>query len=292
GQTIPNLVIVPVTNGKVDLYNGSSGTVDLLADITGYYSANGKGSVLTAVGPSRILDTRSGLGAAKARVGARKTVKLTVAGVAGVPSSGVTAVAMNVTEVSPTKPGFITAYPDGGKLPTVSNLNFSAGQTIPNLVIVPVTNGKVDLYNGSSGTVDLLADITGYYSANGSFFQTAGPVRAMDTRSGLGGAGGAVASHGAAGLDVMDLPGTPLPGTVTAVVLNVTVTGSTKPGFLTVFPDSQTLPTVSNLNFGAGQTVSNLVVVPVIDGRIDFYDGTSGTVQVIADLDGYYYTTT
>ncbi|MFC1417669.1 hypothetical protein, partial [Streptacidiphilus cavernicola] len=40
------------------------------------------------VGPSRILDTRSGLGAAKARVGARKTVKLTVAGVAGVPSSG------------------------------------------------------------------------------------------------------------------------------------------------------------------------------------------------------------
>jgi hypothetical protein len=57
-----------------------------------------------------------------------------------------------------------------------------------------------------------------------------------------------------------------------------------------VFPNSQPLPTVSNLNFSAGQTIPNLVVVPVINGKIDFYNGSAGTVQVIADLDGYYTT--
>ncbi|TDU05160.1 hypothetical protein EDD99_3662 [Streptomyces sp. 846.5] len=290
GQTIPNLVMVPVIDGKVDLYNGSTGAVDLLADITGYYTAGSSGSLLTTVGPARILDTRAGLGAAKARVGAHQTVQLDVTGVAGVPATGVTAVVMNVTEVQSAAAGFVTVYPDGKPLPNVSNLNFTAGQTIPNLVMVPVINGKVDLYNGSTGPVDLLADITGYYSSAGALFQSVGPVRVMDTRSGLGRAGGAIAPGAAANLDVTSTPGVSIPGTVSAVVLNVTVTGPALGGFLTVFPDSQPLPTASNLNFKAGQTIPNLVVVPVINGRIDFYNGSAGTVQVIADLDGYYST--
>ncbi len=37
-----------------------------------------------------------------------------------------------------------------------------AGQTIPNLVVVPVVNGKVDFWN-AYGSVDLIADIMGYY---------------------------------------------------------------------------------------------------------------------------------
>ncbi len=56
-------------------------------------------------------------------------------------------------------------------------------------MIVPVTAGRVDLYNGSSGPVGLLADITGYYAASGSVFGTVGPVRALDTRTGTGRAG-------------------------------------------------------------------------------------------------------
>jgi hypothetical protein len=64
----------------------------------------------------------------------------------------------------------------------------------------------------------------------------------------------------------MDLSLT-IPGTATAVVLNVTVTGPATGGFLTVFPDGQPLPAVSNLNFTAGETISNLVVVPVINGQ-------------------------
>lgn len=75
---------------------------------------------------------------------------------------------------------------------------------------------------------------------------------------------------------------------VTAVVLNVTVTQPSSFGFLTVYPDSQGQPLASNLNWVAGQTVANLVIVPVVNGNVDFYNGSTGTVHVIADLAGYF----
>ncbi len=52
----------------------------------------------------------------------------------------------------------------GGKRPLAANLNFLAGQTVPNLVIAPVgADGKIALYNGASGSVQLVADVAGYF---------------------------------------------------------------------------------------------------------------------------------
>ncbi|MFJ6780936.1 hypothetical protein [Streptomyces yangpuensis] len=285
GQTVPNLVTVPVTNGKVDLRN-NAGSVDLIADVTGYYTDKaGIGSALTPITPSRFLDTRDGTGAAKARVGPGGVVTLQVAGVKGIPASGVSAVVMNVTAVGPTEPGHVTVYPNGQAAPGVSNLNFTAGQIVPNLVTVPVVNGKVDLRN-NAGSVDLIADVTGYYSATGSTFSAGAPVRLLDTREGLGARPGRVGPGGLVSLNVAGVEGVPLTG-VTAVVLNVTVTHPTQPGHLIVYPHGAGRPNVSNLNFTAGQTVSNLVVVPVVDGRVTFFNN-SGDVDVIADLNGYF----
>ncbi|WP_030778371.1 hypothetical protein, partial [Streptomyces sp. NRRL F-2664] len=81
------------------------------------------------------------------RVGPGGVVTLQVAGVKGVPATGVTAVVMNVTAVHPTEAGHVTVYPNGQAAPGVSNLNFTPGQIVPNLVTVPVVNGKVDLRN-------------------------------------------------------------------------------------------------------------------------------------------------
>jgi len=92
-------------------------------------------------------------------------VHLQVLGRGGVPASGVSAVVLNVTVTAPSRAGFITAYPNGTARPTASNLNFVAGQTVPNLVVVPVgVDGKVALTNGSAGTVQLVADVLGYFS--------------------------------------------------------------------------------------------------------------------------------
>ena len=283
-ETIPNLVTVPVVNGTVDLRN-AHGTVDLVADVSGYYAAGSTGSALTPLAPTRFLDTRNGTGAPKQRVGAGGVVKLKVAGVHGVPTSGVTAVVMNVTAVKPSTIGYVTVYPDGKPVPAVSNLNFTTGETIPNLVIVPVIDGTVDLRN-ASGTVDLVADVTGWFSSAGSTFTSSGPVRLLDTRSGLGARIGTVGPGGIVSLQVGGVDGVPSSG-VTAVVLNVTVTGPTAGSYLTVYPHGRPLPAVSNLNFTTGETISNLVVVPVVDGRVTFANH-AGDVHVVADLNGYF----
>ncbi|MFD9127287.1 right-handed parallel beta-helix repeat-containing protein, partial [Kitasatospora sp. NPDC059571] len=145
------------------------------------------GSVFTPAGPTRLLDTRSKVGVATTTaVAPGGTVDLQVAGVAGVPASGVTAVTMNVTVTATTAPGYLTVYPHGDAVPTASNLNWVAGQTVPNLVTVPVKDGKVSFRNSSPGTVHLVADLAGYYGAKGSVFTSAGPTRLLDTRSKVG----------------------------------------------------------------------------------------------------------
>lgn len=57
--------------------------------------------------------------------------------------------------------GYVTVYPCGTR-PDASNLNFTAGQTIPNSVIAPVSPaGTVCFY--VYGTAHLLADVSGYF---------------------------------------------------------------------------------------------------------------------------------
>jgi hypothetical protein len=86
----------------------------------------------------------------------------------------------------------VTVYPDGGSRPETSNLNFVAGQSVPTLVVVSVpSDGKIRFYNGSGGSAQLIADVSGYYTgANAPSGQGAfgvlSPLRLLDTRTGLG----------------------------------------------------------------------------------------------------------
>jgi len=292
GETISNLVIVAVgSDGRIDLYNGSGGTVNLVADVQGYYTASG-GSGLVSAAPVRVLDTRNGTGGFSKPVAASKDIALKVTGQDGVPASGVTAVVLNLTATGPTAGGWVVAYPDGKARPAEgSNLNFTKGETIPNLVIVAVgSDGKVDLYNGSGGTVNLVADVQGYYTASGGSGLVPGaPVRVLDTRNGTGGFSTPVAAGKDIALKVTGQDGVPATG-VTAVVLNVTATGPAEGGYVTAYPDGQPRPAQgSNLNFTKGETIPNLVIVAVgSDGKVDLYNGSGGTVNLVADLQGYY----
>jgi hypothetical protein len=74
----------------------------------------------------------------------------------------------------------------------------------------------------------------------------------------------------------------------TAVVLQVTVISAQRSGTLTAFPDQARVPGMATFPFAAGQTVTRLVVVPVVNGIVDFYNGSPGTIQVVADLLGFY----
>ncbi|MGW2572139.1 right-handed parallel beta-helix repeat-containing protein [Streptomyces sp. NPDC001537] len=288
GQTVANLVTVPVDGGGVVFHNGSSGTVHVVMDLQGFYGRTGSG--FKPVSPARVLDTRSGLGTSSAgAIAAHGTLSLDLSG--RVPA-GTTAVVLNLTVTRPTEHGYLTVYPDAGAMPGVSNLNFTAGETVANLAVVPVTDGKVDIYNGSGGTVQVVADLEGYFGsaaagANQSYVPE-GPDRIVDTRSDLG-ATGPVPAYG----NVSFYPlwhqdcsvGCPRP---VGALLNVTATQPQKNGFLTVYPNEQTVPNASNLNFTAGMTVPNLVSVADPGLMVGVYNHSSGSVQVIVDEEGYY----
>ena len=113
-----------------------------------------------AVTPLRIMDTIY----THTPVAAGGTVSLAVAGVNGVPADA-TAVVLNVTAAQGTQLGSVTVWPDGVTRPLASNVNYLAGQTVPNLVVATIgTDGKIDFYNNSAGTVHLIADLAGYYA--------------------------------------------------------------------------------------------------------------------------------
>ena len=313
GQTVPNLAIVPVgEDGDVDLTNGGTlaGNVDLIADVTGYFTQS-SASGYTSLTPDRLVDTRNGTGVTAGQVGQNDTIAVRVAGADGglLPSSGITAVALNVTVTNPKGAGFLTVYPDATPLPNASNVNYSQAQTIANSVIVPVaSDGKIDITN--SGTLakgtDIVVDVVGYYdSASTSAYLPAEPTRLVDTRSAPWDQGPLLnGADNYFGLP-LDLNSSfqPEPG-VTALVLNATVTNTKGNGILTVAPDPNTYwqyengyanlpipPNSSSLNWTKGQTVPNLVQVSTGGtGIIDFWNlgAPAGSTDLIVDGFGYY----
>ena len=287
GQTVPNLVTVKVRNGKIDLYNGSGGTTDLVADVQGYY-VDAAGSGYVPMAPTRLLDTRKGIGAPARAVAPGGTVALKVEGVSGIPASGVSAVAVNVTVTAPTGGGYITVYPDGTTMPKASNLDFSAGQTVPNMVVVKVGgDGEIDLRNTSSGTVQLIADVAGYYSTTGGHaLVPTDPRRLLDTRTGTGQESASPLPVAPESNAVWFVDGEVLGES--ALVLNVTVTNPKSGGYITAYPSTAPRPTASNLDFSAGQTVPNMVMVSAGNGTVDLFNASAGTTDLIADLFGYF----
>jgi hypothetical protein len=110
-----------------------------------------------------VLDTRDGTGAPLAQVG-QSPLPVTLLGRGGVPSTGVSGVMLNVTAVAPTANTFVTVYPSGTDRPLASNLNVTAGQVIPNMVLARVgPDGAVMMYN-NGGVIDLVADVVGYFT--------------------------------------------------------------------------------------------------------------------------------
>jgi len=171
GQVVANRVTVPLSSsGQVSIFS-YDGTPDVIVDVSGWFSAGGSSSsgdqFTPAFAPTRICDTRSDVayktectGNALSSAG---SLTVAVAGVDGVPSN-VTAVVMNVTVTSTSASSYLSVYPYGSPQPTISDLNWTAGATVPNLVVATIgSGGKVTVFN-YSGSAAVVVDVVGWYS--------------------------------------------------------------------------------------------------------------------------------
>jgi len=290
GHNVANLVeVAPGSNGAVAVYN-NAGNADVIFDVAGYVAqSSGTEGLYNALSPSRITDTRPGSGQPNEgrTVGPGQSLLVQVAGVGGVPSTGVGAVVLNMTAVNPSTTSYLTMSPAGQARPIASNLNFLGGQTVANRVAAKLgTGGAVMVYN-DSGTADVVIDVSGWYSdgsgPGGALFTSApSPTRVMDTRHGTG----AVPGGSSLPLQLGGVAG--IPADAKAVVVNLTATDTSSFGYVTAYPAGVTPPVASDLNFVAHDTVPNLVVVTLGPGGVANFLNSNGTADMVIDVEGWF----
>ncbi len=195
GETAANAVVVPVgLDGQVNFFT-FAGT-HLVADVTGWFSVAGAttdGRFHATGGPTRLMDTRTGVGGKTGAFTAGQSFDLQVGGQGGVPADA-TAVALTVTYTGPTAAGFLTVWPTGQPRPLASTTNPNGvGDIRSNLALVAVgTGGKVSVF--SFAPTDVVVDVVGYFSpgtGTSGLFTTVTPR----ARRGFAAAGGAVRSY-------------------------------------------------------------------------------------------------
>jgi len=133
---------VSLGNGELCVF--SSVATDLVVDLQATHATNGASVI--ASDPSRLLDTRNGDHLAAGRSLAVR-----------VPAPAAAAV-VNLTAVDPIGRGFLTLYPCGSTVPTVSNLNVDAGSIVANRGVVP-TDESSQICVFSSVDTDVLVDV-------------------------------------------------------------------------------------------------------------------------------------
>ena len=291
GQTIANLVISRLgAGGAICIF--SSQTTHVVADVTGAQSAIADVHPLPS--PLRLIDTRIALGwILPMKVGPwspnpglfTPTISLSQ-----IPSSQwVDEAIFNVTITEPDRDGYLTVFQCGATTPLASNLNFSAGETISNLVAVRMSSAASSLGPAAicfrpSTTTHMVVDLEATVDVGAADITLPQPTRVLDTRIGTG----APIGKTIAGVPMELQLGPPHIGNdALAVGINVTSTEPDAAGYLTVYPCGQPPPLASNVNFVAGETIPNYVIVRLgRSGRVCIVSSTP--THVIADLTEFF----
>jgi hypothetical protein len=310
GQVVPNSFTVKLDDaGKFRIY--STATTHFIVDITGYYAPPGAGGLFyhPLPRPIRLFDTRApipGFAACEylnqplvADGELAKQARITCDGIT-IPADA-QAIVGNATVVGPSGGGFITLWPDGQPRPPVSNLNYVAGQVVANAFTVGLgSNGQFRTY--STAQTHFIVDVAGYFSTSATDVNGTGllysplmrPIRLFDTRAPIPGfaaceylnqpliADGELVKQARITCD-----GQTIAASAQAILGNATVVDPSGAGFITLWPNGQARPPVSNLNYVAGQVVANAFTVGLgNDGQFKIY--SFAQTHFITDVVGYF----
>lgn len=288
-------------SGDISVSNNSSGTVDVVVTVMGYYqddTGNVAGDTYVPLPLDQIVQTGLGIGAPKAQIPAGGTLTVQVTGLDGVPSDAAGA-ALYIGAKNATATGDVSAYPAGGTGSSLSLLSYVPGQAVRDLYFGALSSsGQLTLQNHGSGPVDLFVAIQGYLvsptgSEAGSAYQAVSQYRLADTRNGTGGVQstpvqpGQSVTFAATGVD-----GIPQTG-VSAVAETVVAINPTAVGFLSEYAAGTADPGQPGVNFysggnqGSGLTAS-LVSSVSPTGRQTITNHSTGTVDIAVTVRGYY----
>ncbi|HEY0166721.1 MAG TPA: hypothetical protein VGB75_06730 [Jatrophihabitans sp.] len=156
------------SDGGVTIRSNARYPTHILVDVLGYYwagTATLEGMFAPANG--RVLDTRNGIGAPRAAVGAGKKVTVALPGRGGIPAGGAIAVIANVAVLAPRSTGQLVVTDGDGSLAT-PRLRFVGHQTTPQTMqtqrIVNLgSDGALTFTNSSASSVQLVVDVFGYF---------------------------------------------------------------------------------------------------------------------------------
>lgn len=286
-DAVPNLVLARVgAGGQIRIFN-SFGPTNVVADVAGWFGTGGAhtdGAGFRGIDPIRVLDTRNGIGGPRQRVAAGQSRVIPVRGVGGIPKNA-ESVVVNVTSVGASGSGYATAFPDGTSLPNASNLNYGPSGVRANTAVVKIgKNGAIRLQASETET-DFVVDVLGSFGPYGGKVTAITPERLVDTRHGIGTSASKFGQFESRELQIAGRGS--VPSGATAVIANVTATNPSALGYLTAWPSGKARPTTSNLNFLAGQSVPNLVIMKLGSrGRMSIFNEL-GTTDVIVDVMGY-----
>jgi hypothetical protein len=274
-------------------YMATSGTTDLVVDVTGYFTPDASGDTYHPLTPARLLDTRIGNGAKKAKLKANVPITFTIAGRGGVPANAV-AVTGNVTAVNETNGWAVYVGPDPLANPPASTMNFAKGQIRANSMTVALSaSGTLSATFLSSGksTTDLVFDVTGYYTADLSgakYVPITTPVTILDTRSGIG-SSGKVSANTPRTFQVGGSGG--VPTTATGITGIVSVYSQTSSWAVFVGPTPVAKPATSAMNFLKGDNCSNGFTVALSGSgslSVTFMSGAGNSTNLGIVVTGYF----
>jgi GH25 family lysozyme M1 (1,4-beta-N-acetylmuramidase) len=277
GQSTTGLVMTAMDaarNATVTMYGGAGHVV---LDVVGYYtSAAGTGGHWVALAPSRIADSRTGIGIGTGPQNHDVTVPIP-----DVVPPDAPGVVLNVSVVEPVHSGYLRVSP-AGTVATTTALNYPAVRSATGLVITRTANRLVTVAM-RGGAAQLVVDLVGYYDAGtdtGSSFVSSTPQRVLDTRRGLGATGRNVKSV------TVTLPAS-TPASATGAVLNLSAVAPSGKGYLRLAAAGEQ-PTTTAISYDAGRSVTGLALTPIGAGRQITITVYGAAVDVVADVVGFH----
>jgi hypothetical protein len=147
----------------------TTGTAQVIFDVTGYFTPDTSGATYHALTPTRLLDTRYGTGLSGV-FDSHVARTFTVSGGASLVPAAAIAVTGNLTVTGQITGGYLYIGPDLTNNPTSSTLNFPVGDDRANGVTVALNRTNpasgtlsVTYVASTTGTAHVIFDVTGYF---------------------------------------------------------------------------------------------------------------------------------